>query len=177
MAQKTVDTRRIAVIASFVAMALIMFLIESQFPPVLAIAPGAKMGLSNIFSVLAMVCLGPVDAVIIVVMRCLLGAIFGNVSALLYSLSGGVISLIVMILLYTFIYPKISIISISIAGAVIHNIVQVFVLCLEVQTWEMVSYLPWLSVAGVLAGIIVGITSFFLIKYLPSNIYYRPKKN
>jgi heptaprenyl diphosphate synthase len=173
---KSVDTRRIAVNAVFIAMALIMFLVEAQFPPI-AVAPGAKMGLSNIFSVVAMVILGPVDAVIIVVVRCLLAVMFGTpASALLYSLTGGVISLLVMYALYRFVFPRVTVIAISVAGAVVHNITQVVVLCLQTWTWEMVSYLPWLSVAGVLAGLVVGFTSFFIVKYLPIQVYYKPKK-
>lgn len=174
---KSIDTRRIAINAIFIGAAMIMFLIENLFDPIRVLIPGAKMGLSNIFSLVGMIILGPVDAFIIVVVRSLLSVMFGApASALMYSLSGGLVALGVMFLLYQFVFPNISIVAISVAGAVMHNITQVLVLCIMVRRWEMVSYLPMLSVAGVAAGIIVGIAGFFIIKYLPIKVYYKPRK-
>ena len=49
---KYFSARRIATLAVLTAMGLIMFMVESLFPPLFL--PGAKMGLSNIFSLLTL---------------------------------------------------------------------------------------------------------------------------
>ena len=98
--------KKIAVLAMFTGLSLIMFIIESLFPPMLI--PGAKMGLANIFSFAALIMYSPLEAFIVVAVRTGLGAIYaGNVSALLYSFTGGVVSMAVSsVLMYT-VYPKI----------------------------------------------------------------------
>ena len=76
------------------AMASITFIIEGLFPPLFI--PGAKMGLSNIFSMLAVVLLSPIDAIILVAIRTTLGALItGSMSSWLYSFFAGVASIAV----------------------------------------------------------------------------------
>ena len=73
---KYFNAKRIATLSVLCAMGLIMFMVESLFPPLFL--PGAKMGLSNIFSLLTLYLLGPVDALIVVVGRTVLGSMFGG---------------------------------------------------------------------------------------------------
>ena len=81
------------------ALASVTFIIEGLFPPL--IVPGAKMGLSNIFSLLAVVLFSPVDGVILVAVRTTIGALVtGSMSAWLYSFSAGVVSVAVSGFLY-----------------------------------------------------------------------------
>ena len=90
MVKNRATARRIAADALFSALGLITFLIENLFPPLFI--PGAKMGLSNIFSLSALVLYGPVDAFAVIVVRTVLGSLFaGNVAALMYSFTGGVV--------------------------------------------------------------------------------------
>ena len=49
--------KKIAVLAVFTALSLVMFIIENQFPPMFI--PGAKMGLANIFSFAALILYSP----------------------------------------------------------------------------------------------------------------------
>lgn len=163
--------KRLVRIALFTAIALIMHFIESMLPPLLAFAPGAKMGLGNVVTLLAMVLLSYADAYIVLILRCLLGALMaGNPGSLLYSLPAGIISLTVMLLLFVLFVPKISIMSISFIGAVFHNITQLAVASL-ITSVNLMALLPLMLGASVIAGIFVGIVAFFVIKYLPKKLY------
>lgn len=164
-------TKRITRIALFTAAALLLNLVESLLPPLLPYAPGAKIGLSNLVTLTALILLGYTDAYIVLLLRCLLGSIFGgNVSALLYSVPAGVCSLSVQALLYRFAWRRVSIMGISFAGAVTHNAVQVAVASLTVQT-NLILMLPFMLGASIVAGLFVGITTFLTVKYLPKSVY------
>ena len=167
---KYFSARRVATLGVLTAMGLIMFMVESLFPPLFL--PGAKMGLSNIFSLLTLFVLGPTEAIILVVIRTTLGSIFtGNVSTLMYSLTAGLVSVVVSVILVEFVYPKVSIVAISVVAAVMHNLTQNIVFCLVSNTPEMFSYMPWLALLGVVAGIIVGFAVWFILRAVPMRVF------
>lgn len=120
-----ITTRRLALCAVLTALALGLSTLEGMFPVSLLIPlPGIKLGLANIVTVYALYALGPASALAILLARCLLGAMFaGNASALLFSLMGGVLSMLVMIVLRHL--PGLSIYGVSIGGAAAHNIGQI----------------------------------------------------
>ncbi|MGN0765576.1 MAG: Gx transporter family protein [Christensenellales bacterium] len=163
-------TYRIALVALLTATSLIVFVVENAFPPL--ILPGAKLGLANLFTLLALVILTPIDALIIFLVRAVLGNIItGNPSALLYSIPAGLIALAVSAILVRLCMDKLSIVSISVASAVIHNVVQNLVFCLTSSSAAVLSYTPYLAMLGVLSGVIVGLTAYFILRYLPKSIY------
>lgn len=166
---KYFNAKRIATLSVLCAMGLIMFMVESLFPPLFL--PGAKMGLSNIFSMLTLFLLGPVDALVVVVVRTVLGSLFGGgVSTLMYSLTAGIVSVVISAFLVEFVYPNVSIIAISIVSAICHNITQNVVFCLVSNTPEMFSYMPWLALVGILAGLIVGFAVNLILRALPNGL-------
>lgn len=175
MSAKTSETkyfsaRRLASLAVLTAMGLIMFMVESLFPPLFL--PGAKMGLSNIFSLLAVLLLGPADAFVLVAVRTTLGSIFtGSMSTLIYSFTAGAVSVTVSSLLVEFVYPKISIVAISVVSAVLHNLTQNVVFCFVSNTPQMFSYMPWLALLGVVAGLIVGFAVWIILKSVPLRTF------
>lgn len=163
-------TYRIALVALLTAVSLIVFVVENAFPPL--ILPGAKLGLANLFTLLALVILTPIDALFIFLIRAVLGNIItGNPSALLYSIPAGLIALAVSAVLVRLCMDKLSIVSISVASAVIHNVVQNLVFCLTSGSTAVLSYTPYLAMLGVLSGVIVGLTAYFILRYLPKSIY------
>ena len=90
-------TRKMVLLALLSAIALTIFMIEAQIPMPIPI-PGIKLGLANIVTVFALYVLGPGQAMLILIGRCLLGAVFaGNMNALIFSLLGGVSAMLVMI--------------------------------------------------------------------------------
>lgn len=167
---KYFGAKRLATLSVLTAMGLIMFMVESLFPPLFL--PGAKMGLSNIFSMLALYLLGPVEAFVVIVVRTVLGSMFtGNMSTLMYSLTAGIVSVVVSSVLVEFVYPRVSIVAVSIVSAVMHNLTQNVVFCLVSNTPQMFSYMPWLALLGVLAGIIVGFAVWFILKMVPTRTF------
>lgn len=162
--------KKAAVLGLFTAAALIMFIVESLFPPLFF--PGAKMGLSNIFTLLALIILGPAEAAVLIVVRTCLGCIItGNVGAIIYSLSAGLASVFVSTALFKKVYPKISLTAISAAGAVVHNIVQTAVFCLIAQAPAYFAFAGYLTLIGGGAGLIVGVAVTLVLKTMPENIW------
>lgn len=170
------SAKKIAMLALFSALGLIVFIIENQFPPLFV--PGAKMGLANIFSLAALILYGPIEALVVVAVRTVLGSLFaGNVSMLLYSLTGGVISLALSAILIYIAYPRVSILAVSVAAAVLHNIVQNAVFVLVTGTSLMFSYMPYLALIGVLSGAIVGAVVTIIFKKVPESVFVRAAYN
>ncbi len=165
------SAKKLAALALLTALGLGAFLIESMFPPMFF--PGAKMGLSNIFSLFALVLYGLPEALLVVVARTVLGSLFaGNFSLLLYSLTAGVVSTAVSRLLLLA-FPRVSLLCVSVFSAVVHNTVQLLVYCALTQTTLIFSYLPYLALLGVLAGVIVGLAVTYAVKGIPLSFFAR----
>ena len=172
--------KKIAVLAILTALSLITFIIEGLFPPL--ILPGAKMGLANVFSFAALIMYSPAEAFLVVAIRTVLGAVYaGNFSAVLYSFTGGIVSMAVSsVLMYTA-YPRVSVMAISVAAAVAHNITQNVVYVLLWDSPLMFGYMPYLILLGILSGAIVGGVIMLIFRGVPKNafekvIFERKKK-
>jgi heptaprenyl diphosphate synthase len=162
--------KRVALLGALTAGALIMFLIESLFPSL--ILPGAKLGLGNIFTMLAVILLGGTEATVLVVAKTVLGClIVGNPGALIYSLSAGLASVAVGTFLFRFAFPKVSVVAIGVASAAVHNTVQNLVFCLVTNTPEMLALLPYLLLLGAGSGLAVGFAVYLLITKIPVAVY------
>ena len=76
---------RLTRLALLTAVALIMFVVEQQLPP-LAPIPGIKLGLANVVTLFALCALGPLPTGGILLARCFLGSLFaGSLSGLIFS--------------------------------------------------------------------------------------------
>lgn len=149
--------------ALLTAIALAIFWAEAQLPPPVPI-PGVKLGLSNVVTVYALFALGPAEAVMILLARVVLGCLCtGQVAALLYSLSGGLLCLAVMLLLRPFLSGS-QIWVCSAAGAVFHNLGQLLAAVLIARTPSLFVFLPPLILAGLLAGLFTGLAAQFLLR-------------
>lgn len=172
MKRSSFTAKKIATLAVFTTLSLITFIIENQFPPMFI--PGARMGLANIFSFAALIMYSPVEAFLIVAIRCGLGAVYaGNVSALLYSFTGGVVSMAVSsVLMYT-LYPRISVTAVSVTAAVCHNVTQNVVFVLMSGTVNMFVNLPYLVLLGIASGAIVGGVVMLVFKKVPKSVFLK----
>ncbi len=162
--------KKIAVLAILTALSLITFLIENLFPPL--IIPGAKMGLANVFSFAALIMYSPIEAFSVVAIRTVLGAVFaGNFSAVLYSLTGGIVSMAVSSLLIYLAHPRVSVMAASVAAAVAHNITQNVVFVFLSGSALMFGYMPYLMLLGVLSGAIVGGAIMLIFRGVPETAF------
>lgn len=170
--KNSMNLRKMIFIALLVSMSLVLHIFENMIP-VPFITPGAKLGLANIITVIALYTLSDGEAFLVLFLRILLSVMFGgSISRLIYSLSGGVLSYLTMVITKRLFKDKVSIIGVSSVGAVFHNVGQLFAASLIVKTMGVMLYLPIMSIAGIGTGIFVGITGEFAVKHL-KNIFGR----
>lgn len=150
--------KRAAYCAMLTALAMIFGYVEALIPFGFGV-PGIKLGIANIVIVLALYILPAYQALLIQLGRIVLVSfLFGNMSMMIYSLAGGILSFGMM-----FMMKKIkgfSITGVSIAGGVSHNIGQLAVAVLAVQNLKLAFYLPVLLMAGLVTGGLIGMLAY-----------------
>ena len=162
-----VDTKKLAMMGLFTALAMIFGYVETILPISIGI-PGVKLGLANIVVVFALYRLKPLEAFWINVARIVLVSfMFGNLSMMLYSLAGGILSFAAMTLLKK--SGKFSIYGISVAGGVFHNVGQLVVAMIALETASMVYYGPVLLISGLVTGLLIGITAKEVLKRIGNH--------
>lgn len=170
MSKGRFTAKKIAVLALLSGLALVMFIIENLFPSM--VIPGARLGLANLFSLAALIMYSPVEAFIVLAVRTVLGSLFaGNFSALLYSFTGGMVSMAVASLLMYTAYPKISVMAVSVAAAVAHNITQNIVFVFLSGSVMMFGYMPYLVLLGIISGGIVGGVATLIFRGIPKSVF------
>ena len=159
-------TKQLTLCAVLTAMALALSYLENFFPLSLAIPiPGVKLGLANIVTVFALYVLGPGQAMLILLARCLLGAVFaGNMNALIFSLLGGVSAMLVMIGLSR--WRRLSVYGVSVGGAAAHNCGQVAAAVLTLGNTAPLYYLPILLGVSLFTGALTGLVTACLFRAL-----------
>ena len=155
-------TKQLALCAVLAALALGLSTLESLFPISLLIPlPGVKLGLANIVTVFALYELGALPALAILITRCVLGGLFaGNVSAMLFSLLGGLLAMAVMIALRH--CRRLSIYGVSIGGAAAHNIGQMAAAVITLGSTMVLGYLPFLLAVSLFTGVLTGFLASLL---------------
>lgn len=162
-----IDTKRLTLYALFVAAAMVFSYIESLVP-LFFIAPGVKIGLANAVSLFLAAKGRYKGAFAVNISRILLSALlFGSAVSLVFSLSGGIVSLIVTVLLHK--TNLFGIVGISIAGAVTHNLVQLLAAVLLLGG-GVLYYAPVLVVSGIVCGLALGTLDFVIIKKIKTNL-------
>lgn len=107
------------------AFALILGYVEALIPLPFGV-PGMKLGLPNLAVLITMYRFGNKEALTVNVARVFLGGfLFGNLSAVLYSLSGALVSFLVMLAIKRL--PCFSITGVSVAGGTPINCAQLVV--------------------------------------------------
>ena len=139
-------TRQLTLCAVLTAMALALSYLENFFPLSLAIPiPGIKLGLANIVTLFALYALGPGQALLILLARCLLGAVFaGNMNAL----------------------KRLSVYGVSVGGAAAHNCGQVAAAVLTLGNTAPLYYLPVLLGVSLFTGALTGLIAACLFQAL-----------
>ena len=149
-------TKRIVQGAVLVALALALSYSERFIPLQLLIPlPGVKLGLANVVTLIALYQLGTKQAFTILVLRCVLGSLFGGgITGLWFSLAGGILAMAVMALCRN--VPFLSIYGVSVLGAAAHNIGQILVAMVLMRSPYVVLYLAYLLGVAVCTGLATG---------------------
>mgnify|MGYP000395715465 CR=1 FL=1 len=154
-------TKKMVFLGLMVGYSLVLYILETYIPnPFMVFFPGAKLGLTNIVTLIALLIFGLKETFIIVTVRVILSSIFaGPMTYLLFSIGGAYLSLILM-----YIVSKIkglSIIGVSIVGAIGHNIGQLLVASVLMENLLVITYLPFMLATSLVTGLFVGIVSQF----------------
>ena len=154
--------RRLTILALLTAVALTIFMVEAQLPPLVPL-PGVKLGLANIVTVFAVFALGPKDGVLVLAARIFLGAVFaGNFSTIFYSAAGGACAIFVTVLLRKILKQNQLWVAGSL-GAVAHSVGQMAMAVALLGTPSVVIYLPVMIVISVITGLFTGLCAQFLV--------------
>lgn len=155
-------TKKLTLLALLTAIALTIFMIEAQIPPVVPL-PGVKLGLANIVTVFAVFALGAKEGALVLFCRIFLGAVFaGNFSSIFYSAAGGTLAILVTILLRKVLTKKQLWVA-GALGAVAHSVGQVGMSILITGTPGIIVYLPPLICISIVTGLFTGLCAQFLV--------------
>lgn len=157
--------QQVALSGLLTSLMLVFGFIERQFPLPVPV-PGIKLGLANSVLLYALYMLGIRLTIVLMLLKSLMSwLIYMNLSAMLYSFAGGVLSVAAMILVSRM--KGVSPIGVSALGAVFFNIGQILMAAWVLGTPQLiVTYLPVLMVSGVLTGILTGVIAKLVMKHL-----------
>ena len=149
-------TKRLTLCAILIALALALSYTERFIPLQMVIPlPGVKLGLANIVTLIALYLMGPKAALLILVPRCIFGAVFGGgITGLAFSLTGGLLAMGTMILSRKI--PIFSVYGVSILGAAAHNIGQILAAMVLMNSVYIGAYLPYLLAVALFTGFATG---------------------
>lgn len=157
------NTRRVALCGLLTALMLVLGFIESLIP--VGSVPGIKLGLSNGVLLFALYTMGVPTAAMLMVLKVVLsGLLFGGVSAMMYALAGGVLSMLTMALLSR--VKGLHMVTVSMAGGVMHNVGQVGLAMVILSTPQLMYYMAVLMLAGLLCGLLTGVCASTVIKHV-----------
>lgn len=148
--------KRLTICAILISMALVLSYIE-RFIPLQLVIPllGIKLGIANIVTVVALYCFEEKYAFTILILRCLLGSMFGGgITGLAFSLTGGLFAMTIMSIsrrLRIF-----SVYGVSILGAAAHNVGQICVAVFLMNSVYVIGYLPYLLIVSLFTGMATG---------------------
>lgn len=161
-------SKKIATYGLLVALAFIFSYVESLIPIPFGV-PGMKLGLANLVVITALYAMGNKEAFVLSMLRIVLvGFTFRDPSTIAFSLAGGLLSWALMA-----IFKKSNLFSmtgVSIIGGVSHNVGQIAVAILYVNNMNLIYYLPFLLLTGVVTGALIGILGALIVKRVKKMI-------
>ena len=160
------STKKIVRLALFLALGVVLNIIESMLPILIPI-PGVKLGIANTIGLIVLYYYGPKEYTLIGFLRVLLVALLrtgiGSISFIL-SLSGWLLSTLFVLFVYNF--KKVSIFGLSMSSAVMHGIGQIIMVVFIYSLPEMINYLPILIISGIISGNVLALLCSELLKKL-----------
>ena len=161
-------TKQLTTMAILTALALALSWIERMIPLEMLIPlPGVKLGLANTVTMFALYTLNIPAALLILIARCLLTALFsGNMTGLAFSLTGGLLSMLVMAAAKR--SRHLSVYGVSVLGAAGHNCGQILIAMILMHSPYICGYLPYLLLIGTACGTATGAVSAGVMRALRS---------
>ena len=152
--------KKISLCALLSTVAIIFGYIEFLFPIPMPI-PAIKLGLGNIVILISLYCLSKKATWCVMLIKVVVTSLlFASPSVFIYSLLGGIFSLIFMQILKAFDF---NIITVSIGGGIFHNLGQLLAAAVVLMSPSVFIYLPVLILSGGLAATITGIIAKIIV--------------
>ena len=159
---------RVAYCGVMVAAAMILSYVESLIPVPIPI-PGIKLGLANLVTIVTFCSVGKGEAWLISLLRiCLSALLFGNLYSWIFSMAGGICSLLFMTLAVS--WNRFSVTGVSIVGGVMHNIGQTVAAACLLNAAMIMGYIPVLIAAGIVCGAVIGLLGHIIIGRIGTHI-------
>ena len=159
------QTKRLTYLSVLTAASLCVFVLEAQIPPLVPI-PGIKLGLSNVFTLFTCAVLGLPSALAQQLIRVTLGSVItGQLSALGYSLCGGLLSFLLLALMHKR-FPARLLWVLSAMCAVAHNLGQLILASFIMNSSVIFWYFPALILSGMLTGAFTGLACQLVLRHM-----------
>lgn len=168
--------KQISLCGIMIALALALSYAERLIPLQMVVPlPGIKLGLANIVTLIALSLFKTRYAYMILIPRCVLGAVFGGgFTGLAFSLCGGLLALGVMVLAQKSRF--LSIFGVSILGAAAHSIGQILAAMVMMNSIYVGAYLPYLLFIAIFTGLLTGSACAGVLRVLPKALVSLPAK-
>jgi heptaprenyl diphosphate synthase len=168
------QANRMVRLALLVAGAAALHAVEGAMPNplIVTLGPGGKLGLANVVTVAVVMRYGLRDALVVAVLRALLGSLLGGTfltMGFFLSLSGAVVSAAGMGLAYLIFGSRLSAVGLSLLGALLHNLAQLTVASLLARHFGLFVHLPYLMLMAIPTGYFVGVIGALLGRYLAQS--------
>lgn len=149
---KKLKANDIAFLGLLAALVMTLSFLETLLPPLPALPPGFKMGISNIAVMYGLFCGGFTYGVILCVLKSVFILFVNGGYAFVLSLFGTLLSIAAMSLMIALFKQKVSYIALSVCGALCHNAAQIFIVSLITRSSAVFYYSPVLVLASILCG-------------------------
>ena len=156
------NTKRLAILAMLLAMALVLNILESFIP---VFIPGVKLGLANVIILIMLYEFKSTEALIVNISRIILvGVMRGNIftPTFLMSLSGGLLSFLIMFIFSRFKF--FSIVGVSVLGSISHCVGQILMAMVILGTKAVIGYLPFILFLSIATCTFSGILAMSYLK-------------
>lgn len=159
-----IKTRKMTLLANFLAIAIVLNIIEAAIP--IIPVPGAKLGFANIITLIILYVYSFKDSVSVTLLRVLLVAILsGKLLGVTFymSISGAVLATIAMGFFKQLNY--FGIIGVSTLGSIFHSIGQIIAGIFVIGSTAVLAYLPIMLFLSIPAGALTGVIAqrFYII--------------
>lgn len=145
---------RITCVGLLTACALLCAMVESRFPLPF---PGVRLGLSNIFYLIALSLFGATEALCVVILRMVLVFLLsGNIFSLACTAGGLLFAMPIAIVLLRYFDHLFSVQAISVASSVAFNAGQLLAVVMMTGEQGILIYFPVLATAGCMTGYAIG---------------------
>ena len=156
--------KKTALLGLLLALGIVLNLAESMIP-VFRVLPGGKLGIANVVTMVTLVWFGPITALVLGVLRsALCGVLSGMITMVFYGGAGTFLSVAAMWLAEKVFRDKIGMPGLSMLGAFFFNVGQIAVAAAVVQSFQLLRYLPVLTLISTICGGITGMTAEYVLQ-------------